>query len=495
VVLALPICFQAASAERDHSAPAPATVAEARQHLRSALESADKKDVAGARASVLAVIENPVFAALDELTRHAALALAAQLAQQSDNFEQAHQFALRATQSTEESADDWRRRLSSAMKIGDMPDEAECLTAIARRWGRDASMLPDATVRQVVRDTTHADAAARLDLLQALFALRWRPAEGSQTAAWWVELCSLLLEQNRTQEAIQVAAIIEDPRDIIAFRADRRYRPLLKSERVRSDPRRAAKDEIEALRKTARERPRSLQAALRLINALLDSKLDAEALTLAEEAARRIDAAGTGPPPYDDDWYFASLLDARGRALRHLGRYDEAVQQLRRGAQLPERRDKVSQPIDLALLLCELDRPDEALLALPSPDQVSNYGNMLIALVRLSAAIELGVGADADKALSYLRAHRKDSTAILQDGLLRAGALEDAEREFLSRLNDPAERTSALVQAQIYAEQKRPARAAEWHDRFIALKERLAVRSAIAQFGEISEYQWTYGYN
>ena len=495
LVLVLPICLQTVGSDLDHGVLPPSTVAEARQHLRSALESADKKDAAGARALVLSVIDDPAFDALDEPARHAALALAAQIAQQSNDFEQTHRFAVRATQSTEQSAEDWWTRLSSSIKIGDASDEAECLTVIVRRWGRNASMLSDTTVWQVVHDTIHVNASARLELLNALYELRWQSSDGGQPGIWWVELCRLLLELNRTPDAIRVASVVDDPSGIIAFRADLRFRPLLMSDRVNSNPRRAAKEEIEGLRKNAGESPRSLQASLRLMRAMTHSRLDAEALALAEEAVRRIDAAGDGPPPYDDGWRFGALLDARAAALTHLGRYDEAVQQLQRAAQLPLKRDAVSQPIDLALLLCDLDRPDQALLALPAPEKASIYGKMLIALVQLSAAVELGARTDAEKALSYLREHRSDSPSILQDALLRAGALEDAEREYISRLNDPAERISALVEAQIYSEQKRPPRAAEWHDRFTALKERPAVRSAISQFGMIDRYSWTYGYD
>jgi tetratricopeptide (TPR) repeat protein len=495
VIWVLPFCLHAGAVEHGPPDPAPnSTVAAARQHLRSAIEAVDGKDAAGAQTLVLSVIDDPVFDSLDEPTRHAALALATQLAVQTEDFEQAHRFALRATRSPEQSAVDWRNRLAASVKIGDARDEAECLTNIARRWGHDSSMMPEATVRQVVRDTAHVDAQVRLDLLQALYELRGRPGEGGQPFGWCLELSRLLLDANRTQEAIQVASIVDDPRSMIALRADRRFRPLLKSDMVRSDPRRAAKDQIEALRKKVRETPRSLEALQRLIEAMLKSRLDGEALALSEEVARRIDAAADGPAPYDDVGGFGFLLNSRSTALMHLGRYDEAVQQLQRGAQLPHKRDLVSQPINLALMLCDLDRPEEALQALPVSEHTSGYGKMLIALAQLTAAVERGVGADADKALSYLREHRKDSPWALQAGLLRAGALDEAEHEFLLRLNDPAERTSMLVEAQDYFDAKLPPRSSEWRNRFNALRDRPEVRAAIAQVGEIDRYSWTYGY-
>jgi hypothetical protein len=120
---------------------------------------------------------------------------------------------------------------------------------------------------------------------------------------------------------------------------------------------------------------------------------------------------------------------------------------------------------------------------------------MLIALVQLTAAVERGAAEDADKALSYLREHRSDNPGILQSGLLRAGRLDDAELLLLSRLNDPDERTAALVAIQYYFEPKLPPRAAQWRDGQTALRERPAVRSAITEFGRIDMYPWTYGYD
>ena len=61
-----------------------------------------------------------------------------------------------------------------AIRIGTGPVfEAECLTAIARQWGRDKELLPDVLVRRVMRETDKPEAAEpRLELLEALFELR-----------------------------------------------------------------------------------------------------------------------------------------------------------------------------------------------------------------------------------------------------------------------------------------------------------------------------------
>lgn len=69
VRLVFPFYLQAAVIQRDHSVQNPSRVGEARQHLWSAVESADNEDVVDARAAILAVICDPAFNSLDEPTQ------------------------------------------------------------------------------------------------------------------------------------------------------------------------------------------------------------------------------------------------------------------------------------------------------------------------------------------------------------------------------------------------------------------------------------------
>jgi len=468
----------------------------AKNQLQDAFHAADTGDVNAARSRVLLVISDSAFSSLEESTQHAALALAVQLDLKTGNFDQAQQFARRATSMPQQSVDDWKNRLTASTRMKDVRDEAESLTVIAQRWGRDSSMLPDSVVRRGVSDTNEAEFQdVRFGLLKALYDLRWRPADGRSVGPWWVDLCAMLLDRHQQDDAIQVASIVDNPRDVIAFRADRRFLPLLKSKLVKSDARQAAHDELDALHTAVHQNPRSLMALMRLLVALVASRADAEALALIDEAERRIDVTGGGVASYDDMGHFSYILDEKSRALWHMGRYDEAVRALQRAVALPNRSDSISQNINLALLLCELDRPDEALALLPPEEKASAYGKMLIALVRLSAAVERGATDEQDKPLEYLRAHQADEPSALQVALLRAGAVEEAERVLLSRLHDPLQRIPALVAAQIYFEPPRPPRAAQWRAGELALRQRPSIRSALSEFGTIDRYMWTYGFN
>jgi len=462
--------------------------------LRAAFQAFDRKDAAAAETAVLAALNDPSFAALDEATRHMALALATQVLLQTGKPVKAQQYAIQATQLPEQNLEDWRNRLTAAFNLQDPRDEAECVTAIFRRWGADTAILPDETIFRAFANTNLAELSeVRLAMLEALYQRRWHPADGRTASSLWRELSRLLLEAGEPDRAEQVAVLVDDPDDIIAMRADSRYRPLLKSQFVQTNAQHAARDRLKTLQDNVRQQPRSLRALWYLLTAMATERMDEDVLTLTADVDRRIHEAGDGAAAYDEyAQRYSWILDARARALRHLGRYDEAVDALRRATTLPDRVDTVSQSINLAGLLCELDRSEEALASLPSADRVSAFGRMQIESIRLSVAIERGSDGDAAQALTYLREHRADSPQALQHGLLRAGARDEAEQWLLSRLNDPTQRTAALLEMQHYLEPARPPRAAQWHDRSVVLRARPTVRAALSKVGEIDSYQWRY---
>ena len=80
-----------------------------------------------------------------------AVSLATKAALRIAKPDDAHRFAVRASQMPEGDIDDWRSRLTAAMKIGAVVDEAECLKEIARRTGAPAEFLSENTIFQVFR--------------------------------------------------------------------------------------------------------------------------------------------------------------------------------------------------------------------------------------------------------------------------------------------------------------------------------------------------------
>jgi hypothetical protein len=483
----------ASSAGGAYVAPSVDATISAATHLRAALQAFNRKDMATAETAVSAALDDPSFDALDEPTRHITLALGAQIMLQAGKPVKAERFALQATQMPEQDLDDWRYRLSAASKLHNPREEAECVTAIFRQWGGDFSVLTEDTVFSVFRDTEQPEFSdVRMQMLKALYERRWHPRNGRTASHMWLELGRVLLEADEADRAAQVAVLIDAPDDIITMHADNRYRPLLKLKFVNSNAKHAASNHISTLEDETRQQARSLRTLQYLLAAMAQSRMDAEVLNLTADVDRRIQAAGAADAAYDEytlsyNW----ILNARAQALRHLARYDEAIDELRRATQLPDRHDKVSQSINLASLLCALDRPEEALASLPS-DDVSAYGRMQIELIRFTAALERRRDEDAEQALGYLREHRADSAATLELALLRSGALDEAEQLLLWRLSDPVQRASALLETQRYFEPPRPPRATEWHARRVALQERATVLAAVKKVGAIDSYTWRY---
>ena len=437
------------------------------------------------------------FAALDEHTRHAALSLAAETALKTNKPEQAQQFAVRAAQMSEQSLADWRNRLSAAMRNKDAGDEAESLTRIAKNWGRDPSTLPAQTVGGVLRDVRQPQFRdARFNLLQALYELRWQPGGGMSASSEWRDLSLLLLENHDLQRAQQVASLVTDPYEIIVMRADLRYRPLVKSKYFDSDAKRAAIREIETLQMTVGRQPRSLALVLGWTGALMRSRRDAEVIAAIDQVESRIAQSQDGTKAYDDiDANYHWILNTKAYALRNLGRFEDAVTVLQKAAELAHAMDAVSQPVNLAELLCGLNRPEEAAKWIPPLEKASAFGKSQIYLVRFTVALERDDRAEVESALTYLREHRTDASGVLQEALLRAGEMAEAQQALLDRLADPMLRAAALAEAQTYFERTRPPEAAEWRARALQLGESPAVRQEIAKVGVIERYMWRFPAN
>ena len=303
----------------------------------------------------------------------------------------------------------------------------------------------------------------------------------------------MLLLRNETELAVEVAALIDNPDDIIIMRSDFRFRAVLKSKYVDRDAHRAALKRLDSFKTAVKNRPRSLATLVRLLYAMVELRMDADVVALANNVGSRVSKADGGPSSYDDmTAEYPWIFNLQATALRHLGRYDEALDQLRRAAYWQGSNDKASHAINLGAFLCELGMPEEAIAALPANDAVNAYGKMQKQSVLLAAAVQLGRDADAGAALGYLREHGRDAPATYQHALLKAGDNEGAEHWLLTRLDDVYMRSQALLELQGFSESRYPPASAEWHARSTELKNRPNVRAAALNIGEIGRYAWRY---
>jgi tetratricopeptide (TPR) repeat protein len=382
----------------------------------------------------------------------------------------------------------WRERLAAAAKRHDAAEEVLCVTTIGRRWNWALSTLPHRLVEQTVRESELARLGeSRIELLQMLYDIRWLDSDGSEPSRSWRELSLDLLERNRPEEAFAVAAHITDPYSLIALQADKRYARIAKSEFVERDILKATKKELERRQALAAQQPRGLRRVVGVASGLMRLHRYEDVLQLTSTVLERT-AAATQPSPYDDmPREFPWILDVRARALKALGRYDEALALLRQ-ASGESKEDPVSHALNLSILLAELGRPQEAVAAVPPLESASAYGHAVDALLRVMVASELEDTPGLNTALDELRAQGMAYPDTLEQALIVAGKDDEAAAELLARLSDPDLRSEALVEVQDYADHPAPAKVVAWRKRQMALRARPDVHRAIGAYGRIRSY-------
>lgn len=487
--LALALTLPAYAIVGEQSAPASSQDLQSR--LQIALQAQTRGNAAVAQAALEALIADPQFSTLESQSQHVALQVAAQTSLQTNKPELAHEFATRATEMAEQAIDDWKYRLSAAVRLHDAADEVLCVSTIAHVAGRERKSLSDLDVMTTVRDSDQADLQdKRLDMLQRLYVIQWRPQSDTSASYLWRETSFMLLQHGQRDRAREVSANISEPYTLATMRADNRFAALYSlSGPGPKDVHHAVSDQVIALQQAMRDAPRSLERVYHLQRALNDARRYQDTLQLGAEVSQRVQASGEIHPYDDMKWQsWVALQDAA--ALAQLGHDDQALAQTRYAIGLIDPSDTVNQSINIADDLCEYGRAAEALTLLPKDTQVSAYGRMQIELVRATAAIELTDTEAADSALAYLRSHQADAPNALQRALLRANALDESEQLLITRLADAKLRSAALEELQEYARPAAPALEVQWHQRWLELRQRPAVKAAIAKVGRVENYPW-----
>jgi tetratricopeptide (TPR) repeat protein len=385
---------------------------------------------------------------------------------------------------------EWNERLAAAAKRNDAAEEVNSLTTIGRRWSWELSTMPASLIEQAATDSEHAGIGApRFEMLQILYDRRWRYPNGREPSRWWRQLSLDLLARNLPKESFSVAAHISDPYDLVALQADNRYKQIARSEFVERDVLTATQKELERRQAAAADVPRQLNRVVEVARALMLLNRYEDVLRLTDPVLARKNAASPDVPPYDDvKREFPWLLDLRARALRALGRYDDALELLRRACE--ESKDEfVNHPLNLAIFLAELNRPQEALADLPPLEHANVYGHALEAQVRVMAASELDDTAGVQAALDEMRDCCQEYPGTRERALIIAGRDDEAAALLAARLLDPAQRTDALVELQDYADPPAPARQSAWRESAKALRTRPEIRQAITTYGRIRAYK------
>jgi tetratricopeptide (TPR) repeat protein len=471
----------------------PQSLAEERVALDKALADARGRDAKLVDAEITAVLAAPSYPSLGAAEQHASLLLAGAARLDLDDPKAALVFLRRVTALFQPLKGDWHLRLTAAYRAGDIDDSALCLETIARRWPVSLDEVRDATVFRVTREVASVPGGPerKFSLLEALYGANWRPSDAFLSAdRQWRELAQLMIDRGQLNRAGAVAETVAGPYALIEMRADRRFDPVIDREAPRFEAAAAAARRLETLQVAAADQPYRLSGLNAVAGVLIETRRTTEALKLLDDTLARATAADASFIDAGEE--LAWTMDYRARALVQLGRFDDAVAQWRAAAGRSEGgRPNVSQTINLASLYLDLGRAGEAAAVAGQALErdLSPFGAMQAQGVLACALQRAGDRVGAARALAYLRRREADAPPALQEALLCMGALDEAARLYVARLDDPERRAQALVELQDYV---RPPAATPVQNaremRRLTVRARPEVRAAIARVGRIERY-------
>jgi tetratricopeptide (TPR) repeat protein len=460
------------------------------------MASARAGDLQAVDAGVQTLLAAPPYAGLNAQEQHAVLLLAGAARLDLDDPQGALAHLRRLTATFLPLKGDWHLRLTAAYRAGDYDDAVLCLETIARKWPVSLGDVRDGAVFRLTREAGQIPGGPdrKYALLEALYSANWKPTDAFVSAdRQWRELAAMMLDRGAVNRAGAVAEAVAGPYAMIEMRADRRFDPVIDRETPRFAAEAAAARRLDLLEDAVVGAPDRLQGYNAVAGVLIESRRTTQALKLLDEVLERATAPNGGRPAFvDTGEELAWTMDYRARALAQLGRYDEAVAQLRTAAQRPEYgQPNVSQSIGLAGLMSALGHSQEAVETAGRvlARELSPYGRMQAEAVRGCARAQGGDRVGAAQSIAYLRAHQADAPAALQEALICAGDLQGAARLYVERLSDPERRTAALAELQDYVAP--PVMTPLQQD--IARRKRMVrsrpdVRAAIARVGRIEHY-------
>ena len=412
-------------------------------------------DYVGAGKAFEEALKKPGFSRLSSTDQFRTVLLAAEAAQGREDYLAAHEFMSVATGYPDAGSEHWVTRVRIATWIDAWGDAGGAITKVAQEWPAALADIGTETIQwtatQMYRDKKLA--SDRMAMLNALFAARFQLDWHLEPTGLWRELVLEALDRNDMARAREVLARIGDPGSLMRMRIDRRFDELVRAAPKSFDVAAAAAAQAKQLRREVDANPRMLGAAVQYMYALFVTGAYQDALVVADRLMEKHARAPRDKPAFDDladsiNW----LYDQKARALRGLGRWDEALAMQEEARRQQENsNDKVSQAINLGFWYVQFDRAEDALEAIDGVDwarSLSPYGRMQLQHVRFRAYLQLGKRAEAEKVFAYLREHKLDSPDTWQDAMLEWGDTDGAAAHFISRLRDPEQRTEALYAAQ-----------------------------------------------
>lgn len=432
------------------------------------------------------VLASPGFAVLEPGERYLALLRAGGAALDLNAHRKAHALLVRACGFDDAEGVAWHMRLRAAYQIDDYVDSANSVALIARRWPQALDQIRERAIydisNQLEKSAAHRD--ARMAMLAALFDASWKN-EGRDPNWLWKDLVRFLVETGDMPHATEVMSRIDAPQIVLAFRADKRYDGLMRARSGSYDIGRVMKREREHIDSLREQHPDRLLPIVDTLEADVRNGHAERALALADQVVARVAAEGMTAYTDSDEWYIW-VLDTRARALARMGRWDDAVTQLRKAARRPESGSmNVSQALNLARLLARLERTDEVEEAMEELGRMSPFGQMQLALNRVIVAATKGDQSAIDAQLEAMRADRTESMGTYQSALVQADRGDEAAALLVERLRSADWRGDALAEVQTYADIVEAPRDTLHMKRWRAMLARKDVQEALDAVGRI----------
>lgn len=489
------LCAPAAAMD-DVSGPSQTDMGRERAALLAVIAQSrqPKPDVAAMSAALKTILADPAFLMLSDDERHVGYVLYGALLLDARDWDGAMTALRAATQMAQAGAFDWNLRLQAGFRLSDYADATISATRLAQHWPDKLSGYRDGAIFLLGRESQKiagfGDSAR--EFLEALHAIKWKPIDGFGHAdGLWLALMRIRLERGDVDGAKALAADLHDPVTFLEMRADRRFDAIVQADPARYDVMKGFEAELAERRTEAAAAPDKLEGINAVANLLRRLGRAGEALDAIDAALKR---AETRPQPFaDHDDQINWTQDQRSQLLFLLGRDDEAVAALAKGAALKEDGNavNVSQAINLADVYDSHDRPKDALAAVATLDfsNASNYGRMALEDARACAYFELGDAKNLAEVLQYMKAHAGDGSQPYLNTMLCTGDLDGAAAEVLAELGDPVRRLDALYFLQDYLPQSHATKREEAiHAAWIAMRSRPDVAAAIDKVGRINSY-------
>jgi tetratricopeptide (TPR) repeat protein len=457
-----------------------------------ALKLVSERRFAEADGVIQPVIHAKAFGRLPSGEQYRALLTAAKLSLTLKEPKLEYESRVRLLALPEAKSDDQVSRVNAAARLGDTGEIVRSLTELMMR---NPERLMASDERFVIRALKDAEKklphGSTLPLLQALYAAHWKLAWGQEPSSLWLDLALLLLEQNRLPEAVEVSSHVTNEYDVISIRTDRRFDAVISANPAQLDVDAALKHELERFQSAAERSPKALTPKAVVVNLLMEQQHYGAALAAADGLVAEIRARSDAKQWYDDfDDEYAWVLDSRSRALRRVGRWEDGLDQLGAASWVRESNGgNVSQVINLGELYCGVGNPKDALGSLVRlGTDISGYGRMQEANVRLDAAIQLGDSEQTEKWLGFMKEHRVDAPRAYEDALLLTNNIETAAKWLIERLDDKDQRSAALLSVQEYAVPRETTRQMELRKRKREMIARADVQTEIQKVGRIEKY-------